>query len=189
MCWGRSALAVLTVAAVPLGACKDGDDDGAEATGTTAPSVEATTERVAAWFAHQPDPNGLQFTADEADCAADAVIDALGAARIEQLRTDAANDVGGPEGLDLLREPPLEADEADTVFAAMTGCIDLAAQVTDLFLASGKSPEAARCMAERYIATDVLEEAIMTARADADLTADINRTLVEIGSTCSTPGN
>ena len=175
-------LVALAVAVGPLCACNDGDDS-ADAPDTTAPGVEATTERVAGWFAHRSDPNGLQFTADEADCAADAVVDALGVARIEELRTDAANDVGGPdEGLDLLQEPPLDAAESDTVFAAMTGCIDLADQVTDLFLASGKPPETARCMAERYMATDVLRKAIMAARADPELMADINRALTEVES-------
>jgi len=66
----------------------------------------------------------------------------------------------------------------------MTGCIDLADQVTDLFLASGKPPETARCMAERYMATDVLRKAIMAARADPELMADINRALTEVESAC-----
>jgi hypothetical protein len=186
MRWGRSVLVTLVVAAGSPCACIDGSDDSADPADTTAPGIEATTARVATWFGRQSDPNGLQFTADEADCAAQAVVEGLGATRIEELRTDAANDVGGPdEGLDLLREPPLDTDEADAVFAAMTGCIDLTTQVTDLFLASGKPHDAARCMAEHYVETDVPRRAIMAADTDPELMADINSALVEVETACS----
>jgi DNA-binding transcriptional LysR family regulator len=184
MRWGRSVLVALAVVAVPLCACM-GDDDDADPSATTAPGIAATTDRVTTWFTRQSDPNRLQFTPDEAECAAAAVVDGLGVARIEELRTRAANDVGGPdEGVDLLHEPPLDADEADAVFAAMTGCIDFTAQVTELFLASGKSHDAARCMAERYVDTDVPRKAIMAADADPELMADINTALTEVETAC-----
>jgi hypothetical protein len=168
-------------------ACHDSPDaDGAGGPGRELPTVEETTARLAAWFTTKADPNGLQYTADEADCAAEAVVAAIGVARIEALRTEAANDVGGPdEGLDLLQQPPLAADEADEVFAAMTGCIDFAGQVAEVLAAGGRSPATARCMARRYVATEVPRDAIMSARTDPELMAEIRSALAEIETACT----
>jgi hypothetical protein len=177
------ALAVVTTAAVLIVAsCRDGDD---APPATTLPSTRQTLDRVAAWFVTQTDPNGMQFDDDEADCAAERVVDGLGVARIEELRTEAANEVGSPpEGLDLLQQPPLDDAEADLVYEAMTACIDFTAQVTEVLVGAGQTPEDARCMAERYIDTDVPRKAIMAARTSPELTAEINQALATVAAAC-----
>jgi hypothetical protein len=184
---GRWVLVALAVAVVPLGACKDGhDDESADPPDTTAPTAEETAHRVAAWFTNPSSPNGLQFTSAEAQCAAQGVVDGLGVARIEELRSEAANEVGSTgDGVDLLQEPPLEPDEADVVYTAMTGCIDFTAQVTDVLVAAGKPPDAARCMAERYVETDVPRRAIMAAETDPELMAEINAALTQVATACA----
>jgi hypothetical protein len=88
MRWGRSVLVALAVVAAPLCACM-GDDDAAPSA-TTTPGIAATTERVTTWFTRHSDPNGLQLTPDEAECAATAVVDGLGVDRIEELPTRAS---------------------------------------------------------------------------------------------------
>lgn len=185
---GRSVVValVLVLAVCGSAACQDSadDDDGARGNDDL-PTVDQTTARVATWFTAQSDPNGLTFTSDEADCAAEAVVDGLGVARIEELRDRAANTAGSPdEGFDLLQEPPLATDEADVVYAAMTGCIDFKAQVAEVLAAGGQPDAKARCMAERYLETDVPRDAIMSARTSPDLMAEITTTLAEIDTAC-----
>jgi hypothetical protein len=163
------------------------DDETADPSDTTLPSADDTAELIAGWLTSQSDTNGLQFTADEAQCAAEGVVDGLGVARLEELRRDDANRVGGTgNGLDLLQEPPLDTDEADVVYKAMTGCIDFAGQVTDVLMDAGRPEATARCMAERYLDTDVPRRAIMAARTDPELMAEINTTLHQVAATCTT---
>ena len=184
---GRWVLVALAVTVVPFNACMDGPgDDAADPPDTTAPTAEQTAHRVATWFTNQSEPTGLQFTADEADCAARGVVDGLGVARIEELRSEAANEVGSTgDGVGLLQEPPLEPDEADVVYTAMTGCIDFTAQVTDVLVATGKPPDAARCMAERLVDTEVPRRAIMAAETDPELMAEINAALTTVATACA----
>jgi hypothetical protein len=186
---GRWARVALAVAVSLTTACIDtaDDDEASDPSDTTQPSADETGERIAGWFTSRSDSNGLQFTADEAQCAAEGVVDGLGVARIEELRRDDASRVGGTgNGLDLLQEPPLDTDEADLVYRAMTGCIDFTAQVADVLVDGGRPPTTAQCMAERYLDTDVPRRAIMAAHIGPELMAEIKTTLQQVATTCTT---
>jgi hypothetical protein len=168
-------------------ACIDrGDDDEpAEPADTTEPGIDETATRVASWFTSQSDSNGLRFTPDEADCAARTVVDGLGVTRIEELRRDVADEFGNEgDGVEVLQQPPLDTDEADLVYEAITGCIDFTAQMTDVLVDNGTPRAAARCMAERYLATDVPRRAIMAAETDPELMGEINAALADVATAC-----
>jgi hypothetical protein len=184
---GRWVLLGLAVTMGVATACigRGEDDESGDPPDTTEPSVDETATRIASWFTDQSDSNGLQFTAAEADCAAQEVVHGLGVTRIEELRTIQADEFGNAgDGVDVLQEPPLEADEADLVYKAMTGCIDFTAQMTDVLVDNGTPPAAARCMAVRYLATDVPRRAIMAAETDPELMGEINATLSDVAAAC-----
>jgi hypothetical protein len=120
--------------------------------------------------------NALHFTEDEAECTADRVMDAISDDRLKDLGVDEGF---GLSTLDFSRQ------EQDAVFDALQGCVDLVDQVSEVLGADADLPEAeARCMAERYIASDPFREAIFAKRFDAELNRRIDAELAAAAQAC-----
>jgi hypothetical protein len=120
--------------------------------------------------------NALHFTEDEADCVADRVM--------EDISDDRLKDLGVDEGFGLSTLDFTPAEQ-DVVFAALSGCVDLVAQVADtLATDSGLDGEQARCLAEGYAADDAFREAIFSERFDPALNDRIDTALADAARTC-----
>ena len=137
-------------------------------------AVELFTEQ----FAGYDDPNGLRFTDEEARCAAEAAVQALGLARLVELGFDAT-----AEDLSALDDAALDDDESDAMYQAIAGCIDFAAQLTDIFVQGGIDEAAARCVAERYLETGLAQQS-MTSDYDPALNDQIDAALAEARRAC-----
>jgi hypothetical protein len=127
------------------------------------------------------EPGALHFTADEAECMAGRVVTALGVNRLRDVGLDLEN--GLPPDLS---QPPLNAAEADIVYRAMEGCLDLPAQLADLFIDGGTTTAAptADCMAQRYLETELPRRALLAARHDPELNTEIQRFLTLAQAAC-----
>jgi len=178
-------LAAAAVLMVTLGACSDGGDDEDAAaeddtttTSTTAPDDEArAVELFVQQFGSYDDPNGLQFTAEEALCAAEASVEALGMERLVELGFDPdAPDLGG-------LDDTLTAAESDAMYQAIAGCIDLETQLAAMFEQSGMTEDVARCVAQRYLDTGLAEQAI-AGDYDEALNEEIDAALTEATEAC-----
>jgi hypothetical protein len=124
------------------GACGSDSDDAAQkevpaaerptAGGSEVAEVIATSLRETG----ESDPNGLQFTASEAECAAELTTDEIKLARLEELGLKVDSGVG-PE----LSVPPLTTPEGDAVYRAYEACLNLPAQVEALLASGGTMTE------------------------------------------------
>lgn len=199
-------LLVVAVLMVTLGACSDGGDDedaAAEDDTTTTTSTTDDTdnsdtgttdeepddgrplsadeakavELFVQQFGSYDDPNGLQFTAEEALCAAEASVEALGMERLVELGFDPeAADLGG-------LDDTLTAAESDAMYQAIAGCIDLETQLAAMFEQSGMTEDVARCVAQRYLDTGLAEQAI-AGDYDPALNEEIDAALTEATEAC-----
>jgi hypothetical protein len=155
----------------------DGDDSAEEAGG----SADATAiDVVADGFLAAVDPNGLRWDEASARCSAEAVVDALGVDRLEEIGFDA--DAGTPPQLS---EPPLAPEEADRVFTSVSECVDLRAQFEDLLAAGGVPPDQASCMADAYLATPFPQASLMSTEHDPDLNEQIDAFLTDAAAQCA----
>lgn len=176
----RALPVTVTVLAVVVAAgC--GSDDRAESDQPTAREVVATSIRTTG----DSDPYGLRFSADEADCVAAVVVAEIDTNRLEELGLD-LDDPHGPD----LAEPPLTADEADVVYAAIDDCVDLAAQVaTFLEEDASLTDDEARCVAEEYVGSGLLRAALLGAEEDPELNDRIDATLGNALARCAAGSN
>lgn len=129
----------------------------------------------------ESDPNGLQFTAAEADCAAEKIADAVERPRLEELGLGVDSGVG-PE----LSEPPLTTSEGDAVFAAYEACLDLPAQVTTLLKSGGSmTDDVAECVADAYVESGIMREALLNPQFNQEVNDRIDAVLAEAEAECS----
>ncbi len=127
------------------------------------------------------DPNGLQFSSEEAECAADAITAAIDVARLEELGLD-MDDKAAPE----LTEPPLTTQEGDVVYEAFEACIDLEAQLGESFAADGSlDAQSAQCVADEYLASGLPREALLGRGFDAALNDRIDASVAAAFEACS----
>ena len=163
--WSRLLLLVAAVAGVT--GCSGG---------TTGDGSLRTV--IAEGLRSDPDRGELTFTRDEAVCVAERVVDRLGEARLRDLGADRAP----------LDELVFAPDERRVVFGAVDGCTDLVAQVARFLAADAGLPEdLARCVAERYVASEELEEALFGTDIDPALGARIDAVLDAAVTACTEP--
>lgn len=128
------------------------------------------------------DPNALQLSAEEADCAADAIAAEIGIDRLEEIGLDVEQ-----QAAPRFSQPPLTTEEGDVVYGAYEECIDLVGQVTALVAADGSfDDEGAQCVAEEYLASGLLRESLLAPGFNQDLNERVDAALVEAFRTCST---
>lgn len=162
--------------------CGGGDGDG---DGEDAGDRGAAVELMSGMFARSSDPSAvLSFDAEQAGCAAEAVVDVLGVERLEELGMDLAT--GEPP---TMAEPPLGTQEARDVYGGIGGCIDLTGRVTRDFVAGGLDEATARCAAGRYLDTSIARDAL-AGSADPALPPRIDTAIAEAWAACgaSVPG-
>jgi hypothetical protein len=175
----RARLGGLAVLVLAVGACSPGGGVRPDEDASDIGAEEQAVEQLTAEFAGMDDPNGVRFSEDEARCAAEAVVEALGADRVVDLGPDpAAGDAAG------LTDAALDPEEQGAVYEAMTGCIDLEAQMTDLLVASGVTEDIAGCVAQRYLATDLAQQSMMGGD-DPELNTEIDSALAEAYAACA----
>ena len=122
------------------------------------------------------DENALHFTEAEAQCVADRVMADISDQRLKDLGVDEGF------GLATLDLTPVEQG---VVFAALTDCVDVVAQVAEtLATDSGLDDEQARCLAEGYAASDAFRDAIFSERFDPALNDRIDAALAAAAGTC-----
>lgn len=125
--------------------------------------------------------NALVFDSSQAACAAHAVVRNLGAVRLQQLGLDVPSRQG-PE----LTEPPLTPEETDLVYAAFDDCIDLVDQIgATIGRDSGLPTDVARCVADVYVDSGVLREALFAANFNGMLNARIDSVLADAAQACT----
>lgn len=131
--------------------------------------------------AGESDPNAIQYTTEEADCAADVIVAGVDANRLEELGLD-LDQRAAPE----LTQPPLTSEEGDVIYRAFEECLDLRSQLIDT-LPGGASLDRseAECVADRYLASGVLREGLLTSDFDPDLNSRIDAALVDATEICS----
>jgi hypothetical protein len=173
--WAR--LGGLVVLLLAVGACSSGgalglDEDASDSGAEEQAVEEQAVEQLTAKYAGLDEPNAVRFTEDEARCAAEAVVEALGADRVVDLGPDLAE---GNAGLD--------PEEQSAAYEALTGCIDLEAQTTDLLVAAGMTEDIAGCVAQRYLATDLAQQSMMGGY-DPELNAEVDSALAEAYAAC-----
>jgi hypothetical protein len=141
----RSTVVVLAL----MAACSAGDDAPASSAGSAGSTDDARAVEVitSALTAH---PRAEFASQRDARCVAQAVVDALGIERLEQLGLD-SDEQHAPE----LTVPPMTDADGDLVYAAYDECLDHEARDTESFTANGLAESEARCAHERYRASDL----------------------------------
>jgi hypothetical protein len=160
----RLTLTLALVAATPLTIAACGGDDDAGGGDTRQRIID---EMMAGEDAEGP-------TAEQAECMADGIIDALG--------EDRANELLEVEG-DAEIEDVLTPDEQATFAQLGVGCVDARAMMTEQMVASGMSEEEAECVVDA-IGDEQLEE--MMEAEIAGGTAD-PAAIADAVTTCMTP--
>lgn len=155
---------VLVAAPFTIAAC-GGDDDAGGGGGDT-------RQRIIDDMMAGDEPDGP--TAEQAECMADGIIDALGEER--------ANELLEIEG-DAEIEDVLTPDEQATFARLGVGCVDAREMMTEQMVASGMSAEQAECVVDA-IGDEQLEEMMEAeiAGGSADPAA-----IADAVSTCMTP--
>jgi hypothetical protein len=167
---------VLIVAGLLVGCGGGGGDDG---DGERPEERAEAVELMAGLFAQSSDPSAiLSFDAEQAGCAAEAVVEVLGVERLEELGMDLAT--GEPP---TMAEPPLGTQEARDVYGGIGECIDLTGRVARDFVAGGLDEATARCAAERYLDTSIARDAL-GGSADPALPPKIDAAIAEAWAAC-----
>lgn len=120
----------------------------------------------------------LQVTSQEAECMARGIVDALGLHRLTELGLD-AEAATAPD----VHEPPLTATEGDRVFAELDECLDFRARSIDTF-AEGMPEDQARCVADRYLDSGLLQESILRPERDPAFNEQVDALVADATSTC-----
>lgn len=152
-------LALPLVTALLLASCSDDSGDGDDAA-----TVDALAEELSG------DEARISADADEARCVAEDVVDDLGADRVEEIELR-------------LVQPALTDDEADAVYEAFAGCIELVDQLTDS-LADGMTAAKARCGAEAYVESGLLRDGLLAEERSRQLNARIDETIATAAAAC-----
>lgn len=149
----------LALALGVLSACSDDGPSEADAA-----AIEALTGELSSAESR------LETDDDEARCVAEAVVDDLGADRVEALELR-------------LLEPPLTAAEADDVYAAFEDCLELTDRLTESL--SGDLPaDQARCGAEAYVESGLLKESMFTESPTPAFNAEVDATIARAVARC-----
>lgn len=172
------AVAVAMCAVVACGTDEPGSGGTDQQQGSESPrAVIAASIRATG----DSDPNGLKFSSEEAECAADAITAEIDVARLEELGLD-MDEKTAPE----LTDPPLTTQEGDVVYGAFEACIDLRAQLGESFAADGSlDAQSAQCVADEYLASGLPREALLSQGFDAALNDRIDAALAAAFEACS----
>ena len=182
--------AVVAVGSVVLVSCGSGSatappaitsspTTGAPALAVTSAVPASESSLVEAIAAALPSSHegAVTFAPSEAKCLADRVVADIGAARLVTLGADTGDD------LTSLAWTPAERE---VVFAAITGCIDMQAQLSALFADSfNGDTHLADCVAAAYEKSGVLAEAIFETSPDPALDHRIDATINDAVASCS----
>jgi len=123
----------------------------------------------------------VSFTEAEADCAASAIVEEFGTAALADLGYDPASDsVPNPDALG----PDLIVADRGRWFAGIEACIDMPRQLSMLLEDAGLSPDVASCVAAAYLASGLLEEALMEGAHNAELDDRIDLVLTQAMAVC-----
>jgi hypothetical protein len=121
----------------------------------------------------------LRFSDEQADCAAERIVEGIAPERLQDL------DVGSGSDLTKL---PFSGAEREIVFDVLRACVDLADQVAETIGRDAGLPEdVASCIGERYVATDVFREALLSPDFDPALNDRVEAALAEAMTACTTP--
>ena len=164
----RSVVVLAAIGAL-VGACGSDDDDARDDA-----ALEATIADV---LVGVDDPSALQYTAAEASCVATDVVDAIGADRLRSLGVE-EDDFVALTALDLTDE------EGDVVYDALDDCLDLQAQLAGMIGGPSVAQPVKDCAAERYIASGLFREALLTPEFDEGLNRRIDLELSEAFAAC-----
>jgi hypothetical protein len=177
--WGSLAALVLVA-----GCAKSADGRGGEGALDESSDAGRAVEILAVNnFSDSGDVNAVQFTPDEARCTAEAVVGALGVVRLQELGLEL-----GAGSEPTLVEPPLTTAEADAVFAAITGCVDVEGQITDM-LVRGRVPEDdAECVARGFVDSGIIRRTLLTDEDHQPSADEVNGALSSAGLACGVPG-
>jgi hypothetical protein len=169
-----SALLPLVVAA----GCAQAADDRALDEGS---DEDRAVEILTATAMHlSEDVDSLHYTREEARCSAEGIVGSLGVSRLEDLGLGLASRTP-PR----LQEPPLTTEEADAVYVAITGCIDLEGQMTDALLVRGRLPEdAARCVVRRLIDEGLVRQQLLADAEHRPPPHQVDNALADAGDAC-----
>lgn len=134
----KSTLALIAATALLLAACGDSSSGGG---GDADPALVAA---LSAELSTNDDGSSPPFSTDDADCAAERIINAIGNDRLDELGVTPA-DVGEIEEIDFT------GDEVATIVDEIDKCIDLNQLITDGLVADGDLPEeSAQCFADEF---------------------------------------
>jgi hypothetical protein len=137
----------------------------------------------AANFQDSEDVNAVQYTRDEAHCAAQGVVGSLGVSRLQELGLEL--DAGTKPTLE---EPPLTTAEADAVYAAITGCVDVAGQITDMLVRGRLSEDDALCVAQGFVDSGVLRHTLLADTEHQPPAEEVDDALSSAGEACGVTG-
>lgn len=164
-----SKFATLAAVLLLLFAC-NGDDEERDA---------ALADLVAEDLVGSQQDGAIAFDEDQADCVADGFVDEFGG---DQLRDWGYDEVEGetPEG-DLTIE---DAGQRERAWQVLVTCVDVPEQVTQILAAGGTlDEEQSRCVADRYVASDVAAHAVF-GPGDPDVNAEVDELLESAVEAC-----
>jgi hypothetical protein len=130
---------------------RDGDSDSEE----DAPLTDALTDEIRASFTDQG--VGDELPEDEAQCAADAIVDQIGAERLAELGVTAAD----AAALEAVIRDPANGPEREAIATALSDCVDLVRTIGAIYGAIGLSESSATCVAEGIVADADLRRTLL----------------------------
>jgi hypothetical protein len=107
----------------------------------------------------------------------------LGVPRLEEMGLDVAAGAG-PD----MTEPPLTADEADAVFAAMDDCMDIESQLADLLVDGNVAEDDAACIAEEFHASGMTRRTVLADDEHQPAAEEVDAALNDAGEACGVSG-
>ena len=169
----RRTSLILTALAVLLSACGGSDDTGSDAEFRDLIADHLQTANAL--------EGAVSFTDSEADCAATAIVEEFGTATLADLGYDPAS--GSMPNLDSLG-PDLSVGDRGRWFDGIERCIDMPGQVSSLLEDAGLSIGVASCVADAYVASGLIEEALMEGAFDPELNNRIEVVLTQAMADC-----
>jgi hypothetical protein len=162
------ALALTTLLLLP--AC--GEDEEAR--------EEALRELVTDDLVGSQEDGAISFDAEQADCVARGLIDEFGGDQLREWGYD-EEDGQTPEG-DLTID---DGGQREQAWGVLVGCVDVTEQITDILAAGGSlDEEESRCVAERYVDSDVAAHAVF-GPGDPEVNAEVDELLEQSVEACS----